>query len=38
VMSMLNAHTASNGALMMTACADRNGGLIRIVKLFLCCA
>ena len=24
-MSMLNAHTASNGALMMTACVERNG-------------
>jgi hypothetical protein len=23
---MLNDHTASNGALMMTSCLDRNGG------------
>jgi hypothetical protein len=27
-MSMLNAHTASNGALMITACVERNGGFI----------
>jgi hypothetical protein len=30
VMSMLKPHAASNGALMMTACAERNGGLIII--------
>jgi hypothetical protein len=29
-MSMLKAHTASNGALMMTVCLERNGGLILI--------
>jgi hypothetical protein len=27
-MSMLNAHTASNGALMITSCLERNGGFI----------
>src|SRR6516162_3961670 len=27
---MLNDHTASNGALMMTSCLDRNGGRITI--------
>lgn len=37
-MSKLNAYTVSNGALMMTACAERNGGLIRILNLFLGCS
>ena len=28
VMSMLNAHTVSNGALMTTSCLERNGGFM----------
>ena len=38
-MSMLNVHTVSNGALMITSCLERNGGFMlfpqRIVPTWL---